>query len=228
MHFCPTRLNRTDLLAEGIDPSRILVTGNTVVDALLRMKRDFLSGVNVEKAFPGVDFRKKIVLVTGHRRESFGAGFRNICLALKELSRDRDDAVFVYPVHLNPNVRKAVDGILGRERNPRLVLTEPVGYVELLGILARSTLALTDSGGIQEEAPAFGVPVIVMRDRTERIESIRLGLAELTGSSRERIVKAVNRVLNSADKGKRRTARNPYGDGKAAGRIVQALRNFKR
>jgi UDP-N-acetylglucosamine 2-epimerase (non-hydrolysing) len=144
----------------------------------LRMKRDFLSGVKVEEAFPGVDFRKKIVLVTGHRRESFGAGFRNICLALKELSRDRDDAVFVYPVHLNPNVRKAVDGILGRERNPRLVLTEPVGYLELLGILARSTLALTDSGGIQEEAPTFGVPVVVMRDRTERIESIRLGLSD--------------------------------------------------
>ncbi len=215
--FAPTLRSKQALLSEGLCEQRILVTGNTVVDALLAI---------AERPCPPLRWGqgKRLVLVTAHRRESFGKGMREICLAVRELAQlfAGDGVHFVYPVHLNPNVRKPVNDILASSEN--LDLLEPVDYLTMVSLMKRSTLILTDSGGIQEEAPSFHVPVLVMRDMTERPEGIEAGVARLVGTDRRQIVEQTKRLLQSDHElAKMSAANNPYGDGKAAKRIVARL-----
>jgi UDP-N-acetylglucosamine 2-epimerase (non-hydrolysing) len=216
-HFAPTKNARLNLLKENIPDKSIFVVGNTVIDALLL-------GLSIVKKnerpfyeyFRFLDFSKKILLVTGHRRESFGRPFENICRALREIARD--DVEIVYPVHLNPNVRRHVYPLLKGIRN--IHLTDPLDYPFLIWLMKRSYLVLTDSGGIQEEAPSLGKPVLVLRDVTERTEGIEEGTALLVGTDRRRIVDAARVLLyNRAEYRKMAKRRNPYGDGKAAERI---------
>jgi len=226
-HFAPTARARDALLAEGVAPERIHVTGNTVVDALLAARaRLATAGVpSPALAALGGDARP-VVLVTAHRRESFGAGLRDVCLAVRDLVERNADLVAVFPVHLNPRVRAAVEEALGAvaTRNPRLVLTEPVGYPDLVWLLDRCRLVLTDSGGIQEEAPTFRKPVLVMREVTERPEGVAAGVARVVGTDRARIVAETERLLRDpAAYAAMAAAENPYGDGRAAERIVDAL-----
>lgn len=224
LHFCPTESNKKNLLKEGISSENISVTGNTAVDALEMIKKNFLPKIQFRDQFPKIDFNKKVILVTSHRRESFGEDLKNICHALQTLVLERDDIVVVYPVHLNPNVHEPVHQILGEveEKTKRIILLKPLGYIEFLSLLSKSSLALTDSGGVQEEAPSFGVPVLVMREHTERTESIELGMAKLVGTSKDSIVKS---VLQALDEKQERTSwkDNPYGDGNAGKRIVDVL-----
>lgn len=217
LYFAPTERARSVLLREGIESGRILVTGNTVVDALLTVAArpfDRRKGV-----LAGLRSAAPLVLVTAHRRESFGPPFRELCQAIRELSERFPDAEFLYPVHLNPNVRSPVQEILADL--PGVHLTEPLDYLEIVHAMKSASLILTDSGGIQEEAPTFGVPVLVMRETTERPEGVDAGFVELVGTNRERIVEAAAKrlVANSP----RPTGANPYGDGRAAARIVGAL-----
>jgi UDP-N-acetylglucosamine 2-epimerase (non-hydrolysing) len=220
--FAPTEGNRQDLLREGVPDSKILVTGNTVVDALLTassLPYDWAKGPLASLPKGG-----KIVLVTAHRRESFGKPLREICLAIKELSAQfgSSSVQFVYPVHLNPNVRQPVREILGGLSNVSLV--EPLDYLSMVNIMKQSTLILTDSGGIQEEAPSFGVPVLVMREATERKEAQEAGVARLVGTNRQRIVEETGRLLrNPSEYSAMANKKNPFGDGKAASRIVSYL-----
>lgn len=215
LHFAPTETARRNLLAAGIDPATIEVTGNTVIDALLDTVRRF------EATWPPDEGAKKLIVVTGHRRESFGAGFQQICEALRTLAA-RDDVEIVYPVHLNPNVRQPVQAILAGLANVKLI--EPVPYPDFVGLMARSYLILTDSGGIQEEAPSLGKPVLVMRGVTERTEAIDAGTVKLTGVKASAIVKETCRLLDDPAAYRAMVASvNPYGDGQASGRIVDAL-----
>jgi UDP-N-acetylglucosamine 2-epimerase (non-hydrolysing) len=222
LYFAPTERSRRSLLGEGVRADAIHVTGNTVVDALLSvadMPYDWSAG-----PLGGLPQDKRLVLVTAHRRESFGETFRGMCLALRELAEAfaSDGVHFVYPVHLNPNVRRPVQELLAAL--PNFSLLEPLDYLSLVQLMKRSELVLTDSGGIQEEAPTFGVPVLVMRDTTERPEGVEAGVARLTGTERRRIVQEAGRVLGDADEHARmRKEVNPYGDGHAAERIVAAL-----
>ena len=221
-HFAPTERAKENLLKEGIKEN-VYVVGNTVIDAL------FL-GLNIIKEqgeeqyykhFDFIDFSKKIILVTGHRRESFGKPFENICYALKEIA-EREDIEIVYPVHLNPNVREPVNRILGNVKNVHLI--EPLEYPYLIWLMSKSYLVLTDSGGIQEEAPSLGKPVLVMREVTERIEGIEAGTAKLVGTDKEKIVKeTVNLLNNKKEYEKMAKAVNPYGDGKASQRIENII-----
>lgn len=220
--FAPTERNRQDLIREGVLSSKILVTGNTVIDALLTsssLPYDWATG-----PLASLPEGRKIVLVTAHRRESFGKPLREICLAIKELSTQFESSAvhFVYPVHLNPNVRQPVMEVLGSLSNVSLI--EPLDYLSMVNIMKRSTLILTDSGGIQEEAPTFGVPVLVMRDTTERPEAQEAGVARLVGTDRQRIVEETRRLLrNPSEYDAMATRKNPFGDGKAASRIVSYL-----
>lgn len=220
--FAPTERNRQELFREGVPGGRILVTGNTVIDALLTassLPYDWATGPLATLPKLG-----KIVLVTAHRRESFGNPLREICLAIRELSAQFESlgVHFVYPVHLNPNVRQPVREILGGLSNVSLI--EPLDYLSMVNIMKRSALILTDSGGIQEEAPSFGVPVLVMREATERPEALEAGVARLVGTDRQRIVEETGRLLrNPAEYAAMATRKNPFGDGKAAGRIVSYL-----
>ncbi|AQH04728.1 UDP-N-acetylglucosamine 2-epimerase (plasmid) [Burkholderia sp. KK1] len=222
--FVPTPRSRDNLAKEGVH-GRTFVTGNTVIDALLAVKRridsDHLLRASLDARLPFLDPAKKLVLVTGHRRESFGEGLRNICRALAEIGKRRDVQI-VYPVHLNPNVQATVIGALGDA--PNVFLTEPQDYMGFVRLLERATLVLTDSGGVQEEAPALGKPVLVMRDVTERPEAIDAGTAQLVGTNSDAIVCAVNLLLDDEDAcaSFSRNA-NPYGDGQASARIVAAL-----
>src|ERR1700693_1013481 len=223
-HFAPTEGARQNLLREGIRSDDILVTGNTVVDALLWMidrVRD-IPPIIPTLILEACSENKRIVLITGHRRESFGAAFEQICLAIRDLASLHTDTNFIYPVHFNPMVRQPVMSILGGV--DLVILTEPLSYQPFVWLMNRSNLILTDSGGIQEEAPSLGKPVFVMRDVTERPEGVEAGTSHLVGSIREDIVKAVSWALDqkqgSPSNGK---FRNPYGDGLAAKRIVQAL-----
>lgn len=216
-HFAPTKKAGQNLVREGIPQRSIHVVGNTVIDAL------FMGLAIVKKNekrfydhFRFLDFSKRILLVTGHRRESFGKPFGNICRALKEIARN--DVEIVYPVHLNPNVRGHVYPILRGIRNIHLI--EPLAYPHLIWLMSKSYLVLTDSGGIQEEAPSLGKPVLVMRDVTERTEGIEAGTAVLVGTNRKRIVESALTLLSDkGEYGKMAKRRNPYGDGKASERI---------
>jgi len=216
-------------LREGVAADRIFVTGNTVVDALLlalekvKASPPALAGVPPELMASAA----QLVLITGHRRESFGAGFESICRAIAECARRFPDAQFVYPVHLNPNVREPVQRILGADRHSNIHLIEPLGYLPFVALMNRATLILTDSGGIQEEAPSLGKPVLVMRDTTKRPEAVHAGTVALVGTGYEEIVGGVTRLLSDpAARQKMTRAGNPYGDGKAASRIVTQCERF--
>lgn len=225
LHFAPTSISRDSLLAEGVEPNRVHVTGNTVIDALfdvvarLQNERELTSAL--ERQFSFIDASKRLILVTGHRRENFGDGFENICRALAKLA-EREDIVIVYPVHLNPNVKEPVHRLLGVSDN--ILLIDPLEYVPFTYLMKRAYLVLTDSGGIQEEAPSLGKPVLVMRDNTERPEAVIAGTVKLVGTSFERIVESANMLLdNSAAYEEMAGAHNPYGDGKASSRICNIL-----
>ncbi|TKJ32801.1 MAG: UDP-N-acetylglucosamine 2-epimerase (non-hydrolyzing) [Planctomycetes bacterium B3_Pla] len=225
MHFAPTRWAKESLVKECIDEKRIFVTGNTVIDALhVAVKKVQLNPPEI----PGVPKEllngdtRPLVLITGHRRENFGEGFRNICQAICELGRQFSNTAFVYPVHLNPNVRKPVFDLLSGRTNVHLI--EPLSYLPFVALMNRSTLVLTDSGGVQEEAPGMGKPVLVMRDTTERPEAVEAGTAKVIGTDEKMIVHQVSTLLSDSTAYKAMAnAVNPYGDGKACERIVQVM-----
>ncbi len=232
-HFAPTPLNRDNLLKENVDSENIIVTGNTVIDALKMVvarleddgqRRDRVTenieraGLSREMLAPG----NKIVLVTGHRRESFGAGFVSICEAIRDLANKHGDVAIVYPVHLNPNVREPVEKILSNIDNVHLI--EPLPYEEFIHLMSKAYLLLTDSGGIQEEAPALAKPVLVMRENTERPEAVAAGTARLVGTDRAEIVARTEELLTDSGAYQRMaTASNPYGNGTAAQKILRYL-----
>jgi UDP-N-acetylglucosamine 2-epimerase (non-hydrolysing) len=232
LHFAPTDFGKNNLLNEGVNPAQIFVTGNTVIDALqMEVARQQRPGVKeqIDSLLTeqlGADFRARpFVLITGHRRENFGAGFDQICDALATLADRFPDHLFVYPVHLNPNVQGPVRERLGQHENIRLIAPQP--YSTFVALMNLSRLLLTDSGGVQEEAPGLGKPVLVMRDTTERPEGVEAGTVRLVGANAARIVEQVSLLLtNSAVYDEMANATNPYGDGKAAGRIVTALRQW--
>ena len=216
-HFAPTAGARDNLLREGVDAERIVLTGNTVIDALLMTAA---SGVELGL---GVDPARRLVLVTSHRRENFGEPLREICRALRELALHNPDVQFLYPVHPNPNVRQVVHESLAEL--PNFILSEPLDYSAFVAAMRAAHVILTDSGGVQEEAPALGKPVLVLRDETERPEAVAEGVVKLVGPHARRIVEHTQRLLDDAQAW-RAMARgvSPYGDGHAAERIVQALR----
>lgn len=218
-HFAPTETARQNLLNENVPSKNIVVTGNTVIDALNWVAA---SGKAVAPGF-GRDVSRRMVLITGHRRENFGEGFKNICHAINNLATCFPDVDFVYPIHLNPNIRKPVREIIDESRD-NIFLLEPLSYFEFVGMMQQCTLILTDSGGIQEEAPAFGKPVLVMRDTTERPEAVKAGVAKLVGTNRQTIEDAVGDLLtNEEDYYAMAHARNPFGDGCASIRISDFL-----
>lgn len=229
-HFAPTEGSRSNLLAEGIPDERIVVTGNTVIDALL-MVRDKIEPYPAkywQQFFPlrlyerVIDTDRRMILVTGHRRESFGQGFIDLCTAIHDLAIAHDDWDLVYPVHLNPNVQQPVNEILRGQSN--IFLIEPQDYAPFVWLMNRSDLILTDSGGIQEEAPSIGKPVLVMREVTERPEAVDAGTVRLVGTDRRKIVMEVENIMQNRSVYERMSqAHNPYGDGKAAQRILAAL-----
>ncbi|KTG29879.1 UDP-N-acetyl glucosamine 2-epimerase [Idiomarina sp. WRN-38] len=227
IHFAPTQRAKDNLVSEGVDKSKIFVTGNTVIDALFSIKNKVLengdSKASLDQSFDFIDNSKKLILVTGHRRESFGDGFERICAALKEIAEEHSDVQIVYPVHLNPNVEKPVNRLLGGLDN--VFLIPPQDYLPFVYLMNSSYLILTDSGGVQEEAPSLGKPVLVMRDTTERPEAVAAGTVELVGTDSIRIVEQVSRLLNDASEYEKMTrAHNPYGDGKAVSRIISILK----
>lgn len=226
VHFAPTDTSRQNLLREGIPPDHIIVTGNTVIDALLDVSRrlDTDPGLRAEAASPtsSLTASGRVILVTGHRRESFGGGFERICQALVKIARDHPDVSIIYPVHLNPNVRGPVNRLLTGIENIHLI--EPLDYLPFVHLMKKAYLILTDSGGIQEEAPSLGKPVLVMRDTTERPEAITAGTVRLVGTDTNTIVEEIRSLLD--DKAAYRSmsrAHNPYGDGKACQRILETL-----
>ena len=233
-HFSPTSLSRENLIKENVNEEKIIVTGNTVIDALQmvveRLKNDEQLADEVKDKVLKMSYDvnrlgkdRRLVLITGHRRENFGEGFLNICHAIKNLSAKYPDVDFVYPMHLNPNVRKPVLEILD-EGADNVFLIEPLDYLPFVYMMQHSTLILTDSGGVQEEAPGLGKPVLVMRDTTERPEAVEAGTVLLVGTNREKIEQGVSMLLDDADTYRRMSeAVNPYGDGNACERIVNKL-----
>lgn len=221
LYFAPTERARQNLLREGTDPRTVHVVGNTVIDALRQvLVRDYDIATGPLAAIP---FERRVVLVTAHRRESFGSGLVAICRALRRLADAMDDIQIVYPVHLNPNVREPVQHFL--EGHPRISLIEPLDYLSLVQLMRRSTLILTDSGGIQEEAPSLGKPVLVLREATERPEAVEAGCALIVGTDPKRIFGETRRLLDDGDAYSRMArVANPFGDGMASGRIVNLLR----
>ncbi|MGB1110917.1 MAG: non-hydrolyzing UDP-N-acetylglucosamine 2-epimerase [Gammaproteobacteria bacterium] len=224
-HFAPTETARQNLLAENVAERNVVVTGNTVIDALLtvvdKVRTDDSLAAEMDKRFSMLHPGKRLVLVTGHRRESFGGGFERICQALARIA-ERDDVQVLYPVHLNPNVREPVFRILGDLDNVHLI--EPVDYLPFVYLMNRSELIITDSGGIQEEAPSLGKPVLVMRDTTERPEAVDAGTARLVGTDVDMIANTAIELLSNPDAyDAMAKAHNPYGDGEASRRIVEAL-----
>ncbi|EKK5199514.1 UDP-N-acetylglucosamine 2-epimerase (non-hydrolyzing) [Cronobacter sakazakii] len=227
-HFAPTELSRQNLLRENIPDARIFVTGNTVIDALIavrdRVMADEPLRLRLETQYPFLDGDKKMILVTGHRRESFGEGFEQICRALADIAAQNRDVQIVYPVHLNPNVTEPVNRILGHIDN--IVLIEPQEYLPFVWLMNHAWLILTDSGGIQEEAPSLGKPVLVMRETTERPEAVEAGTVRLVGTDTQRIVAEVTRLLHDEAVYQAMShAHNPYGDGQACEQILHALKN---
>lgn len=220
-HFAPTEISKKNLLAEKVDSDSVIVTGNTVIDALQwvvnKIKQD--NGLSVELAsrFPMLDANKKLVLVTGHRRENFGEGFLNICQAIQSIAQ-REEVQVVYPVHLNPNVQKPVNDILGGLDNVHLI--EPQDYLPFVYLMSQAYIILSDSGGIQEEAPSLGKPVLVMRDTTERPEAVAAGTVKLVGTNKTTIEQEITNLLDNKPAYEVMAyAHNPYGDGKACERI---------
>ena len=231
VHFAPTQSSRENLLREGIPDEKIFVTGNTVIDALLwassLISRNPVLQEGMEARFSFLDRKKKLILVTGHRRENFGQGFEQICLALADIARSDPEVEILYPVHMNPNVREPVNRLLGGENAGNIRLIDPVDYLPFVYLMSRAYLILTDSGGVQEEAPSLGKPVLVMRDRTERPEAVAAGTARLVGTDREKIFSETVRLLKDADAYRAMSLmHNPYGDGRASGRIVDVLEKF--
>ena len=226
-HFAPTTLSQGNLLVEGVSENNIYITGNTVIDALLLIREKITQNnalaEQLAASYPFLDSHKKMVLVTGHRRESFGGGFERICEALKKIAIAHPQAQIVYPVHLNPNVQSTVKGHLAGVDN--IYLVEPQDYLPFVYLMMRSHIILTDSGGIQEEAPSLGKPVLVMRDTTERPEAVEAGTVKLLGTDVNKIVGEVATLLNDEQAYKTMShAHNPYGDGAAAKRIVEILK----
>lgn len=228
LHFAPTQNSADNLIKEGIEQASIVITGNTVIDALLEVvaKLDANTDLQAEYAekFSFLDNEKKLILVTGHRRESFGGGFERICQALADTAKKHPDCQIVYPVHLNPNVQEPVKRLLADINN--VVLIEPLDYLPFVYLMHKSYLILTDSGGIQEEAPSLGKPVLVMRDTTERPEAVSAGTVKLVGTDVAVICSALTELLTERDAYESMSfAHNPYGDGKACQRIINALKN---
>ncbi|MFI7839839.1 non-hydrolyzing UDP-N-acetylglucosamine 2-epimerase [Pseudomonas asiatica] len=225
LHFAPTTTSRDNLLREGTDPMHIFTTGNTVIDALLEVEKKLQSpelNARFARHFSYLAADRRLLLVTGHRRENFGGGFERICQALVHTARQFPELDVVYPVHLNPNVREPVNRLLGDVRNIHLI--EPLDYLPFVYLMTRAYVILTDSGGIQEEAPALGKPVLVMRDTTERPEAVAAGTVRLVGTQVESIVRELNTLLtNEAVYREMSVAHNPYGDGHACARIREAL-----
>jgi UDP-N-acetylglucosamine 2-epimerase len=224
IHFAPTRNAHRNLIREGVLPRTVHITGNTGVDALLMIvRRQRKERTDYSRLFRRIDFSKRIILVTGHRRENFGEEFRNICMAIRRIAETHSDVEVVYPVHLNPNIQKPAKAMLSNRRNIHLL--PPLSYDPFVWLMSRSHLILTDSGGIQEEAPSLGKPVLVMRRYTERPEGVEAGTVRLVGTSTERIVTGVARLLGSAKLYRSMSrAHNPYGDGKASRRVAAVLR----
>lgn len=225
LHFAPTEISRENLLKENIDEQGILITGNTVIDALQwvsgKIESDSQLNQQLAGRFPFLDADKKLVLVTGHRRENFGQGFENICFALRELA-GREDIEILYPMHLNPNVREPVKKYLSGLPNVHLI--EPQDYLPFVYLMNRSHIILTDSGGIQEEAPSLGKPVLVMRDTTERPEAVAAGTVKLVGTNSDRIINGVIDLLDNAGLYQTMSvAHNPYGDGIASQKILEGV-----
>ena len=225
LYFAPTDVAQDNLRREGAPSDRIHVTGNTVIDALHyvvdRLRNDQTTLGKIQAALPALDDARRLLLVTGHRRENFGAGFENICTALLKLS-ERDDVQIIYPVHLNPNVREPVERLLDNRANIHLI--DPVEYLPFVYLMEKADMVITDSGGIQEEAPSLGKPVLVMRDVTERPEAVEAGTVKLVGTDVEAITEAAAHLLDN-DKAYAAMSRahNPYGDGKASARICDAI-----
>lgn len=236
-HFAPTQLSRQNLLSEGVEEKRIIVTGNTVIDALYmvveKIKSDKILDNELEKQLrqAGYDVSrlsegKKLVLITGHRRENFGEGFISMCQAIKALTEEYPNIDFVYPMHLNPNVRKPIHEVFGENLSDlgNMFFIEPLEYLSFVYLMEKSNIVLTDSGGIQEEAPGLGKPVLVMRDTTERPEAVDAGTVKLVGTDYEKIINEVSALLDNKEcYDKMNKAINPYGNGKACGRIVNKL-----
>ncbi|HHZ18917.1 MAG TPA: UDP-N-acetylglucosamine 2-epimerase (non-hydrolyzing) [Firmicutes bacterium] len=228
-HFAPTANAKTNLIKENIPPEKIIITGNTVIDALNiileKIKQDHCFEQRIIQNLTERGYtisNRKFILITGHRRENFGQGFRNICLALRRLAETNPEIDLVYPIHLNPNVRKPAQELLSNLNNVYLI--NPLEYDEFVYLMSRSYLILTDSGGIQEEAPSLGRPVLVMRDTTERPEAIAAGTVKLVGTDPEIIIGETQRLLDDPGEYQRMAmASNPYGDGKAAKRIIRFL-----
>ena len=232
-HFAPTTTSENNLLKENKNPNDIIVTGNTVIDALFlaldkiekntNLKSKIVDSINSQYKLQD---NKKIILVTGHRRENFGQGFVNICEALKTLALNNPDIDIVYPVHLNPNVQKPVNEILSN--TPNVYLIEPLQYEQFIYMMNKSYFIITDSGGVQEEAPSLGKPVLVMRDTTERPEAVDAGTVKLVGTNKEVIIEEAQKLLdNKEEYEKMSKAHNPYGDSKACERIVNFIRDVK-
>ena len=236
-HFAPTPLSKQNLLSEGVNEDTITVTGNTVIDALYmvvnKMKQDKHLGEELKDILTSAGYDvdrlkggKKLVLITGHRRENFGDGFINMCTAIKDLTQKYPDVDFVYPMHLNPNVRKPIHEVFGEDLSNlgNMFFIEPLEYLSFVYLMEKSTIVLTDSGGIQEEAPGLGKPVLVMRDTTERPEALEAGTVKLVGTNYNKIVEEVSALLDNREYYNQMSqAVNPYGDGLACGRIVKDL-----
>ncbi|WP_347473712.1 non-hydrolyzing UDP-N-acetylglucosamine 2-epimerase [Acinetobacter thermotolerans] len=227
MHFAPTSTAAQYLTQECVQKENIFITGNTVIDALhiikAKVAEDITINATMQEKFKDLDFSKKRVLITGHRRENFGEGFENICMALQVLSKQFPDVEFVYPVHLNPQVREPVNRLLSDLNNVKLI--EPLDYLPFVWLMLNSHLILTDSGGIQEEAPSLGLPVLVMRDTTERPEAVQAGTVKLVGTHVENIVRSVSTLLtNETVYATMSQAHNPYGDGTSCDQIVHAIK----
>ncbi len=237
-NFAPTPLSKSNLLKENVDEKSITITGNTVIDALYMVVDKIKNNSNLSKELEknlltvGYDVNrladgKKLVLITGHRRENFGDGFISMCTAIKDLTQKYPDVDFVYPMHLNPNVRKPIHEVFGEDLNNlgNMFFIEPLEYLNFVYLMEKCTIVLTDSGGIQEEAPGLGKPVLVMRDTTERPEALEAGTVKLVGTSYEKITSEVSRLLDdSSYYDTMSKAVNPYGDGLACGRVVEALK----
>ena len=239
-NFSPTSLSRQNLLEEKVDEQSIVVTGNTVIDALFwvvdKIKKDETLSVELKDILANAGYdvdrldegKRRLVLITGHRRENFGEGFIRMCTAIRDLANKYSDVDFVYPMHLNPNVRKPIHEVFGEDLNDlgNMFFIEPLEYLSFVYLMEKSTIVLTDSGGIQEEAPGLGKPVLVMRDTTERPEALDAGTVKLVGTDYDKIVREVSCLLDDAGCYEQMSrAVNPYGDGKACERIVRYLAN---